>query len=275
MNSKTTMKNKCKRNDEEPTENKKKKRRLDPEKNFFKFNYLTSIKEKRKLPTIDQPARKKRKTDKIFSNCLITDFFNSQLNMNDNVNNSQLNDNTKRLKMDIPCPKPVSPILINANLSSKLIINPNYDINNDDNDNLMINSEHNDNNSNNDSIINSNNDDINNVKNWSKNITRDGLPNSTLNELICETAGIKKLVQESGHTIIFLPPYSPFLNPIENMFSKWKQVVRSKNVLNEDQLLRAIDDASELIDAEECGNYYRHMLGFMHRCLLKEPIYDE
>ena len=29
-----------------------------------------------------------------------------------------------------------------------------------------------------------------------------------------------------GHRVLYLPPYSPFLNPIENMFSKWKEYVR-------------------------------------------------
>jgi hypothetical protein len=29
-----------------------------------------------------------------------------------------------------------------------------------------------------------------------------------------------------GHRLLHLPPYSPFLNPIENLFSKWKQLVK-------------------------------------------------
>ncbi|KII74365.1 hypothetical protein RF11_04631 [Thelohanellus kitauei] len=33
---------------------------------------------------------------------------------------------------------------------------------------------------------------------------------------------IKQEVHMRGHQIEYLPPYSPFLNPIENMLSKWK-----------------------------------------------------
>ncbi len=41
----------------------------------------------------------------------------------------------------------------------------------------------------------------------------------------------------AGHRIMFLPPYSPFLNPIENVFAQWKQNVRSTRNSNETELL--------------------------------------
>ena len=43
---------------------------------------------------------------------------------------------------------------------------------------------------------------------------------------------VKAIAEAKRHIIIFLPPYSPFLNPIENMFSKWKQVIRAKRPAN-------------------------------------------
>jgi hypothetical protein len=36
----------------------------------------------------------------------------------------------------------------------------------------------------------------------------------------------REKVEATGHTLVFLPPYSPFLNPIENMFSQWKDSVK-------------------------------------------------
>ena len=33
---------------------------------------------------------------------------------------------------------------------------------------------------------------------------------------------VEELVLDYGHNILYLPPYSPFLKPIENVFSKWK-----------------------------------------------------
>ncbi len=75
--------------------------------------------------------------------------------------------------------------------------------------------------------------------------------------------------------MFLLPPYSPFLNPIENGFAQWKQIVRSTRISNETELPTNIENASRLLLREQCNNYYRHMLEFIPRCILKEPIVDE
>jgi transposase len=74
--------------------------------------------------------------------------------------------------------------------------------------------------------------------------------------------------------IQFLPPYSPFLNPIENMFSQWKEGVRKINPQNEAQLLEYIDKKFEYITGIHCRNYYNHMLSYIPRCRDGEEIYD-
>ncbi|KAG0421621.1 hypothetical protein DMUE_6280, partial [Dictyocoela muelleri] len=51
---------------------------------------------------------------------------------------------------------------------------------------------------------------------------------------------IQNLIENAGHNILYLPPYSPFLNPIENLFSQWKYKVKTSNCNNEDDLLRNI-----------------------------------
>ena len=33
---------------------------------------------------------------------------------------------------------------------------------------------------------------------------------------------IRELIEDNGPELMFLPPYSPFLNPIKNLFSQWK-----------------------------------------------------
>ena len=53
---------------------------------------------------------------------------------------------------------------------------------------------------------------------------------------------IKNMIEAKGHMLLFLPPYSPFLNPIENMFSKWKQVIKSKRADNEASLFELINN---------------------------------
>ena len=84
---------------------------------------------------------------------------------------------------------------------------------------------------------------------------------------------IRQKIETRGHTIEFLPPYSPFLNPIEEVFSKWKGIVKQKNCLNEDQLIKSIRKASKKINKSNCIGYFQHMKQFLRPCLEREPIF--
>ena len=83
---------------------------------------------------------------------------------------------------------------------------------------------------------------------------------------------IRKLFNNYGHTIIYLPPYSPFLNPIENLFSKWKEEVRQRRADNEVNLLRLINDVSYLISEENCSGWYRNMFSYILKANNREII---
>jgi transposase len=85
---------------------------------------------------------------------------------------------------------------------------------------------------------------------------------------------VREKVEAAGHMIKFLPRYSPFLNPIENMFSQWKELVRASRPANEESLMRSIDDVFLRITNENCNSYYRHMMSFLSKCLNKEKIED-
>ena len=63
----------------------------------------------------------------------------------------------------------------------------------------------------------------------------------------------------------FLPPYSPFLNPIENVFSVWKNLVISGNAENEQQLRSLISSKFEEITHDHCEAFYRKMKGYVIR----------
>jgi transposase len=39
---------------------------------------------------------------------------------------------------------------------------------------------------------------------------------------------IEVLIDNAGHELIFIPPYSPQLNSIENCFAKWKNVIKPR-----------------------------------------------
>lgn len=75
--------------------------------------------------------------------------------------------------------------------------------------------------------------------------------------------------------ILYLPPYSPFLNPVEQVFSKWKNLVRRKNPTNEKKLLKCIRRSFRKITNQNCEKFYYHMIKIMQLCVEKKPILDE
>ncbi|KAF7687100.1 hypothetical protein CDIK_3063 [Cucumispora dikerogammari] len=85
---------------------------------------------------------------------------------------------------------------------------------------------------------------------------------------------IKQTIESAGHYVLYLLPYSFFLDLFENFFSKWKQIILSLRSENEQQLFNNIENAAILISAEDRRNYYRHMLGFLQRCIREEEIID-
>jgi transposase len=89
------------------------------------------------------------------------------------------------------------------------------------------------------------------------------------------TQEVRNIIEQSGHTVFFLPPYSPFLNPIENIFSKWKCGIRAHRPVGEEQLMQLIEQESLLITNEDCASCFRHMIGFLPRCVAHETIIDE
>jgi transposase len=89
-----------------------------------------------------------------------------------------------------------------------------------------------------------------------------------------KTQDARNVFNNSGDELIFLPPYSPFLNPIENMFSKWKNLVKQSLPTNQTQLLDSIDSFSTVITATDCRGYFRNMKSYLYRCLNNEMIED-
>ncbi len=70
---------------------------------------------------------------------------------------------------------------------------------------------------------------------------------------------VQEAVQNAGHTIKFLPAYSPFFNPIEFLFSQWKKFVIAANPRIEEQLLGAIATVNQRINANHINNYFSHV----------------
>lgn len=61
-----------------------------------------------------------------------------------------------------------------------------------------------------------------------------------------------------GCRLLFLPPYSPDLNPIEQAFAKLKAHLKRIGARTFEHLLHAIGDICGLFSPEECSNFLRH-----------------
>ncbi len=57
---------------------------------------------------------------------------------------------------------------------------------------------------------------------------------------------------------LFLPPYSPDLNPIEQAFAKLKAHLRRIGARTFDDLISAIGNTCDLFSPEECWNFFKH-----------------
>lgn len=68
----------------------------------------------------------------------------------------------------------------------------------------------------------------------------------------------KEALEAAGCWFLFLPPYSPDLNPIEMAFSKLKNHLRSIGARTFDGVFNAVKNGCELFSPDECKNYFRH-----------------
>jgi transposase len=66
----------------------------------------------------------------------------------------------------------------------------------------------------------------------------------------------EKAILDRGAQVLFLPPYSPDLNPIEMAFSKLKAHLRARAVRTIDELWKAIGQICDLFQPEECKDYF-------------------
>ena len=70
-----------------------------------------------------------------------------------------------------------------------------------------------------------------------------------------KSAETLSLIQQLGAEVLFLPAYSPDLNPIEKMWSKLKEFLRSAQAKSRPSLIEAIASALETITAQDVINW--------------------
>lgn len=69
---------------------------------------------------------------------------------------------------------------------------------------------------------------------------------------------VRELIEGAGARVLYLPPYSPDYNPIENMWSKVKSLLRSAAARTHEALLAAISAALAAVTSDDCRGFFRH-----------------
>ena len=71
-----------------------------------------------------------------------------------------------------------------------------------------------------------------------------------------KVVGVRESIEAAGATLLYLPPYSPDFDPIEQVFSKLKSWLRKVAKRTIATLWDAIGDALGLFSSAECSNYF-------------------
>ena len=73
-----------------------------------------------------------------------------------------------------------------------------------------------------------------------------------------KVAGVRQAIEGRGAMLLYLPPYSPDLNPIENGFAKLKAHARKAAARTLDALEAAAANALQAFKPTECANFFAH-----------------
>ena len=73
-----------------------------------------------------------------------------------------------------------------------------------------------------------------------------------------KVSGVREAIEACGATLLYLPPYSPDLNPIELVFSKLKRLLREAAERTVEALWKTIGTRLDRFSPTECANYIRH-----------------
>jgi len=73
-----------------------------------------------------------------------------------------------------------------------------------------------------------------------------------------KVAGVREAIEAVGASLLYLPPYSPDLNPIEQVFAKLKTLLRSAACRTLDALWTKIGSVLTQFAAQECAAYIAH-----------------
>ena len=70
--------------------------------------------------------------------------------------------------------------------------------------------------------------------------------------------GVRQAIEATGAKLVYLPPYSPDFNPIEQLFAKLKALLRKAAERSVDRLWNRIATLLDAFSPNECANYFRN-----------------
>lgn len=73
-----------------------------------------------------------------------------------------------------------------------------------------------------------------------------------------KVTGVREAIEAASAQLLYLPAYSPDLNPIEQVFAKLKAVLRAKAIRTVDALWRVVAQIADAITPDECANYLQN-----------------
>jgi transposase len=80
-----------------------------------------------------------------------------------------------------------------------------------------------------------------------------------MDNLACHgRAEVREAIERAGCSLLYLPPYSPDLSPIEKAFSKLKSLLRKARKRTVDGLWDFLGECLDAFSPEECRNYFAH-----------------
>jgi transposase len=71
-----------------------------------------------------------------------------------------------------------------------------------------------------------------------------------------KVAAVREIIEQAGAKLLYLPPYSPDLNPIEMAFSKLKTLLRKAAARTIDDLFKKVGEIIDMFKPMECLNYF-------------------
>ena len=73
-----------------------------------------------------------------------------------------------------------------------------------------------------------------------------------------KVAGVQDLIEAKGAKLLYIPPYSPDLNPIEQAFSKLKALLRKAKPRSFDTICQTLGTLLGHVSKQECVNYFQN-----------------